>query len=182
MASPIREWDRTESGPFIVENPGKSAGRLLIHPLERDRVRVESGWVNNVDDGTEGLTLNGVLYGVTGFVWLRDGVWTDIRPSETRWPSSDLMLSRRDGTYKDASRAAAEKASEVVCATVQLWALEHGDALEAAELSWRNNQAYIAEGQLAEARKYVAELEGIVAALDAGEKVSPYGAWELRKR
>lgn len=176
----VRPYITDRPEPAIVET---RAGRLLVHPLERDRVRIESGWVHNVDDGTEGLELNGVRYGVTGFVWLRDGVWSDIRPDEKRWKLSDLMLSRRDGERRDASRSAQNKASEVVSAAVQLWALEHGDELEAADRAWQNNNAHTAERLLAEAREYVAELEGIVAAIDAGERPSsPYPSWELRKR
>lgn len=157
---------------FIVET---AAGRIEIKPLERDRVMIDSAHSNSVPwhderHETKGLTINGVVYSATGFVWLRGGEWTCEPPPKH---VGDISISRR-GQMIDGTPSAYRKAREIVTQAVSEWAKDHADDLAEADRIWRNNEARGAEKQLTLAERHVAELREIIAANDRGETRSQY--------
>lgn len=128
-------------------------GPLDIVPVEKTRLRVETGIPMNVDD--RALRINGVDYTVQAWLYRwSDGVWhlgqEDDRMSQLHEP----RLSRR-GSFgtDDVTRSAIEKARAAIESAVNEWAGENETALQAADVKWLEQELRRAEGNEEEARE-----------------------------
>lgn len=136
-------------------------GPVIVHALEDDRVRVESG---------EGFAFREQPYRVSGFLRSEaDGTWADARLDRGFGLTFDRGWDAKPvpPTHEARMRVA-------IFDAVTKWATLNASTLAEAGKVWRNNEARGAEAKIAAAERYIKALREIVASNDAGATRSQY--------
>lgn len=140
-------------------------GPLDLHPVERDRIRIEVGIPMNVDGRS--FSLNGVPHSVQAWAHLwTDGAWHLGKEHDRMSQLHEPNLTRRDRyghgeIGKDPSRSAYEKARPAIEAAVNEWAAtdEARLALAEATVAWLKREVQRATEATDKAREAVNEAE-----------------------
>lgn len=156
-----------------------SLGDPFVRALSGSVVGVQGGIPHNTEAGAAGaLTVNGIVYSVQAhFHRWSDGRYhagpEDENAKRLGYNYREPSLSRRD-SFKDASKAATDKARAVLEEAVNEWAEAHPDLLLAGEERKRAENAHVLARQLDECEANCAKLRANLDACTSGRWYQTY--------